>query len=139
MLLMSLVLVGQALYMSGLGVEMAHFAKVNSNIVEQVIVVSDADCGGGTFPESEPVGQAFIASLGLDGTWLQTSYSGSFRGRYCGIGYSYSVASDQFVAPRPFPSWSLDVNNDWQPPTPMPEGRSYWDEDSLSWVELPAG
>ena len=38
-----------------------------------------------------------------------------------------------------FASWSLDANNDWQPPTPKPEGDFYWDEDSLSWVEYPAG
>ena len=50
---------------------MAHFAKVVNDVVEQVIVVANDDCAGGEFPESEPVGQAFIASLGLDGLWLQ--------------------------------------------------------------------
>jgi hypothetical protein len=80
---------------------MAHFAKVNNNnTVEQVIVVANSDCGGGEFPESEPIGQAFIASLGLEGGWLQTSYSGSFRGRYAGIGFEYSEDSDTFVAPE---------------------------------------
>lgn len=79
---------------------MAHFAKINNNIVEQVIVVANADCGDVEFPESEPVGQAFIASLGLEGEWLQTSYSGSFRGRYAGIGFVYEEVSDTFVAPE---------------------------------------
>lgn len=47
---------------------MAHFALLgDNNVVQQVIVVSDDDCGGGQYPESEPVGQAFIASLGLRG------------------------------------------------------------------------
>lgn len=64
---------------------MAHFAKVENNIVQQVIVVSNDDCGGGEFPESEPIGQAFIASLGLTGQWLQTSYRANFRGKYAGI------------------------------------------------------
>jgi hypothetical protein len=68
---------------------MAHFAQVTDNIVEDVIVVNNSDCGGGDFPESEPVGQAFIASIGLPGTWLQTSYSGSFRGVYAGLNYKY--------------------------------------------------
>jgi hypothetical protein len=77
---------------------MAHFAKVDNNIVGQVIVVANSDCGGGDFPASEPVGQAFIASLGIEGEWLQTSYSGSFRGRYAGIGFEYSEESDTFVA-----------------------------------------
>jgi hypothetical protein len=79
---------------------MAHFAQVNdSNIVQQVIVVSNDDCGGGDFPESEPVGQAFIASLGLTGTWLQTSYHANFRGAYAGIGFTYDAELDEFVAP----------------------------------------
>ena len=77
---------------------MAHFAKVENGVVGQVIVVANADCGGGEFPESEPIGQAFIASLGLEGEWLQTSYSGSFRGRYAGIGFEYDEESDTFVA-----------------------------------------
>lgn len=77
---------------------MAHFAQINDkHIVEQVIVVSNDDCGGGNFPESEPIGQAFIASLGLPGEWLQTSYHGNFRGRYAGIGYSYDAQLDEFV------------------------------------------
>jgi hypothetical protein len=46
---------------------MAHFAKIENNTVIEVIVVSNEDCGGGDYPESEPIGQAFIASLGLTG------------------------------------------------------------------------
>lgn len=65
---------------------MAHFAKIDNDVVSQVIVVSNDDCGGGDFPESEAVGQAFIASLGLTGDWLQTSYHANFRGKYAGIG-----------------------------------------------------
>jgi hypothetical protein len=78
---------------------MAHFAQVDdNNIVRQVIVVSNDDCDGGDFPESEPIGQAFIASLGLSGTWLQTSYHANFRGLYAGIGYTYDAELDEFVA-----------------------------------------
>lgn len=69
---------------------MAHFAQIDDmNIVRQIIVVSNDDCGGGNFPESEPIGQTFIASLGLSGTWLQTSYSASFRNCYAGISYTF--------------------------------------------------
>jgi len=64
---------------------MAHFAKINNGTVAEVIVVNNDDCGGGEFPESEPIGQAFIASLGLSGEWLQTSYHANFRGKYAGI------------------------------------------------------
>ena len=80
---------------------MAHFAKVENNIVKDVIVVANSDCGGGDFPASEAVGQAFIASLGIAGDWKQTSYSGSFRGTYAGLGWSYDSELDVFVAPAP--------------------------------------
>jgi hypothetical protein len=70
---------------------MAHFAKVENNIVQQVIVVADNDCNDLPFPESEPVGQTFIASLGLEGEWLQTSYNNNFRGTYAGIGYTFNA------------------------------------------------
>ena len=115
---------------------MAHFAKISDGVVETVIVISNDDCGS-EFPASEPVGQAFIASLGLDGEWKQTSYNHNFRKQYAGIEYRYDVDADVFVAPKPFPSWSLDSNHDWQPPTPRPEGIVYWDEESLSWLEIP--
>jgi hypothetical protein len=81
---------------------MAHFAKIDDNQVGEVIVVANADCNDLPFPESEPVGQAFIASLGITGTWLQTSYNGNFRGTYAGPGYSYDASLGEygeFVAP----------------------------------------
>jgi hypothetical protein len=78
---------------------MAHFAKINNSIVSEVIVVSNFDCGDVDFPESEPIGQAFLASLGLDGEWLQTSYNANFRGVYAGIGFTYDSALDEFVPP----------------------------------------
>ena len=78
---------------------MAHFAKVENGKVAQVIVVANTDCGNLEFPASEPVGQAFIASLGLAGEWKQTSYSGSFRGLYAGSGFTYDAELDVFVAP----------------------------------------
>ena len=78
---------------------MAHFAKVDNGIVSQVIVVSNDDCAGGDFPASEAAGQAFIASIGLAGTWKQTSYNANFRGKYAGIGDIYDAVNDVFVAP----------------------------------------
>ena len=114
---------------------MAHFAKIEDGKVTQVIVVADADCGGGQFPESEPAGQTFLANLGLAGEWRQTSYNSNFRKRYAGIGYDF--IDDVFVAPQPFPSWSLDDNHDWQPPVPMPEeGEWTWSEEDMEWKPI---
>jgi hypothetical protein len=79
---------------------MAHFAQINNeNVVTQVIVVANSDCGNLDFPASEVVGQAFIASLGLGDNWKQTSYNGNFRARYAGIGMTYDAVLDEFVAP----------------------------------------
>lgn len=76
---------------------MANFAQVSNTIVEQVIVIANDDCDNLPFPDSEPVGQAFIASLGYTGEWLQTSYNGNFRGCYAGIGYTWN--GTDFVPP----------------------------------------
>lgn len=78
---------------------MAHFARIEDGIVREVIVVGNDDCGGGEFPESEPIGQAFITSIGLAGEWRQTSYNGNFRATYAGIGFTYDADVDVFVAP----------------------------------------
>ena len=78
---------------------MAHFAKIENNTVTTVIVVSNDDCGGGDFPESEAVGQEFIASLGLDGLWLQTSYHANFRGCYASPNWIFDANLNEFVPP----------------------------------------
>ena len=75
------------LFTYGLRFDMAHFALIDeNNVVRDVINVANENCGGGEFPQSEPIGQAFIASLGLSGQWLQTSYHANFRGAYAGPG-----------------------------------------------------
>ena len=108
---------------------MAHFAEIDSNNkVLRVLVVSNDD---------EHRGQEFLAEdLGLGGTWIQTSYNNNIRKQYAGIGFSYDETADVFIAPSPFPSWQLDGNHDWQPPTPRPDGDFYWDEDTQTWQEL---
>jgi len=79
---------------------MAHFARIDeNNFVQEVHVINNADIDGGNFPDSEPLGQALQASLGLQDTWLQCSYSGSFRGAYPGMGWTYDATLDQFIPP----------------------------------------
>ncbi len=78
---------------------MAHFAQVTDNIVRNVIVIDNSDCGGGDYPDSEPIGQAFIAAIGIDRDWLQTSYNNNFRGQYAGQGMTYDPTLDEFVSP----------------------------------------
>ena len=117
---------------------MAHYAKLNSeNIVEAVIVIGNTDemIDG---VESESAGVAFCQQLTGHQHWKKTSYNGKIRKRYAGVGYLYREDLDAFIAPQPFPSWTLDLDADWQPPVPIPtDGKKYrWDEATLSWVEM---
>ena len=119
---------------------MAHFAQLDeNNVVLQVIVVNNSDIMVDN-QESEAKGIAFCQSLlGADTRWAQTSYSGSFRVRYAGIGYTFNVALNAFIPPQPYPSWTLNTTTcDWDPPVPMPnDGKFYrWDEPTLSWIEV---
>jgi hypothetical protein len=87
---------------------MTNYAQIINGIVVNVIV-ADAN---------------FVAQSDLD-------YVSINRG---GIGWTYNGTN--FVAPQPYPSWTLDSNDDWQPPTPKPDGDYYWNEEELEWIEL---
>ena len=105
---------------------MAHFAEILNGVVQRVIVVHDND---------EANGAQFCHDL-LGGEWLQCSYNNRIRKQFPGIFYTYDHVADQFVAPQPYASWTLDANNDWQPPTPKPDGEYYWSEEDLEWVAI---
>jgi hypothetical protein len=110
---------------------MAHYAFLDeNNIVTEVIIGID---------ETETI-------EGLDTeTWYsnfrnqvckRTSYNNKIRKQYAGIGDKYDPIADVFIKLKPFESWSLDKNYDWQPPTPKPiEGYWSWDEENLEWQE----
>jgi hypothetical protein len=119
---------------------MAHFAELDqNNIVLRVIVVNNSDIMENG-QESEAKGIAFCQSLfGPNTRWAQTSYSGSFRVRYAGIGYTFNAALNAFIPPQPYPSWTLNTTTcDWDPPVPMPDDGGFyiWDEATLSWKEV---
>ena len=112
---------------------MAHYAFLDqNNVVTEVITGID---------ETE-----LIEGLDTE-TWYgnfrgqvckRTSYNNNIRKQYAGIGFSYDPVADVFIAPQPYPSWSLDDNYDWQPLTARPDGEIgqwVWDEATLSWVE----
>jgi hypothetical protein len=104
---------------------MSHFAKINiSNVVTEVIVAEK------DFINSGIVGDEFL--------WIQTSYNGNFRKQFASVGGTYDKSNNIFIAPKTFNSWTLDSNNNWQPPTPYPTGdKMYsWNEDTLAWDEF---
>lgn len=99
---------------------MGYFAQLDdTDTVQQVIRIENAVLGEDmlAFPDTEPVGRAFIANtLGLSGEWRQTSYNGNFRKRYAGVGYYFDNERDEFVPP----GWEL-VDGEWTaPPEPEP-------------------
>ena len=119
---------------------MAHFAQLDdNNVVTQVIVVANEELllDG---VETEAKGVIFCKSLfGGDTKWKQTSYNGNIRKNYAGIGYTYDVGRDAFIAPQPYPSWILNEDTcRWDAPVPYPtDDKMYsWDEATTSWVEV---
>ncbi len=124
---------------------MAHFAKVNNGIVEQVIVAEPEFFD--TFVDSSP------------GQWIQTSYntrggvhynpdtnepsadqSKALRKNYAGIGYSYDAQRDAFIPQKPYASWVLNEQTClWESPVPYPNdgGRYTWNESTQTWDAVP--
>ena len=118
---------------------MAHFAQLNENgVVLQVIVVNNTECKDPQGIEREAIGAGFCAKL-FGGAWLQTSFNGTIRKNFAGVGYTYDSQRDAFIPPAPYPSWLMDeATCRWYPPTPMPtDGKMYnWNESTTSWVEV---
>ena len=122
---------------------MAHFAEVDANnIVTRVIVISKENIDSGNW--------------GSPSSWIQTSYnthggkhydqegvedSGvALRYNYAGEGYTYDTTRDAFIAPKPYPSWTLvEATCQWEAPVARPDDdkRYTWDEDVINWVEVP--
>lgn len=128
---------------------MAHFAELDKdNKVIQVMVIDNSELLDESSQEQESKGKTFLSNLlGSDRKWVQTSYNHRIRKQYAGIGYYYDSDKDKFIAPRPFPSWSLGENDDWQAPVPYPDdgdsrggNKKYsWDEETTSWFEVDLG
>jgi hypothetical protein len=116
---------------------MSHFAKVIDGIVTEVLVIEQGVIDTGLF--------------GDPALFLQTSYNTyggqhpegrPLRKNYAGVGFTYDAERDAFYAPQPFASWTLNEDTClWNAPVAYPDdGKPYaWDEDTLSWVEVPNG
>jgi len=111
---------------------MAHFAKLDDdNTVLSVQVVDDSDAA------TEEAGITFLTNLHGWVNWKQTFEDGS-RKQYAGIGFKYNPSKDKFIRPQPYPSWSLDGNDDWQPPVVEPgtgEKFPLWNETDQRWED----
>jgi hypothetical protein len=106
---------------------MAHFAQLDdNNQVLQVIVVAD---------EHEATGEQWCHDF-AGGRWKQTSYNSKIRKNYAGIGYTYDEQRDAFMAPKPYPSWTLNEDTcRWDAPVPCPASGNYvWEESTQTWI-----
>lgn len=125
---------------------MAHFAKLDSNNIVTSVTVG----------RNEDEDRELELSARTGDTYRRTSYNTQggvhllggtpFRKNYAGIGYTYDVARNAFIAPKPFASWLLNEDTcQWGSPVPYPADvgtpenpkRYTWDEATTSWVETP--
>lgn len=83
---------------------MAHFAKIENNVVTWVLVVDDTH---------ELDGESYLNSLGLSGTWVPTSYNASFGMKYAALGDTFD--GENFIPAEP-------------------EGNLGFDEETWSWI-----
>ena len=122
---------------------MGYFAKIENNVVTQVIAA-----------EQDFIDSGFV---GDPADWKQTSYNTrggvhsapnsntpdggiALRGNYAGVGYTYDPANDVFYPPQPYTSWTIAAPTwTWTPPVAYPtDGKLYdWNESTLSWDLLP--
>ena len=117
---------------------MAHFARLdNANTVVEVVVISNEDIFDVNNNESEELGITFCQSLfDTTDTFVQTSYNYNFRNRFAGLNYTYDEENDVFIAYKPYPSWVLNSEFEWESPVPKPDYEWVsWDEDSVSWID----
>ena len=128
---------------------MSHFAKLDENNIVTFVTVGRQEDDGKEQELFERTGDVY----------RQTSYntrggihynpetgepsedqSKAFRKNYAGIGYTYDELLDAFIPPQPFESWVIDLDTClWDAPVPYPtDGEMYtWDEESVSWVQVP--
>ena len=104
---------------------MGFYAEVKNDIVQRVIVADE---------------KSIISGIAGDPLkWIETKDDGIFRKQYACIGDTYDKENDVFLKPQPFPSWKLDKNFDWQPPSAMPTEllpwKYEWNEGTKSWVK----
>ena len=119
---------------------MAHFAILDeSNIVTRVEVINNAVVLDGDDVEQEQLGINFLISLYGAGNYKQTSYNGNIRKNYAGVGHTFDSGRDAFIAPKPYPSWTLVEDTcQWTAPVAYPDdGKMYtWNEDTTNWTEV---
>ena len=117
---------------------MATFAKIglNSKVISVHSVHNNVlkDANG---VEDENLGIEFLTNLHGWVIWKQTSYDGSIRKNFAGVGHTYDEDRDAFIPPCKFASWILNEDKGvYEAPVPFPDdGKNYtWDEENTQWI-----
>lgn len=108
---------------------MAHFARIENGIVTNVLVVDNTH---------EADGNAYLNSIGFEGTWVQTSYNANFGKKFAGIGDTYNEKTGEFKPAKPFSSWKFNTTDwTWEAPVAHPNDGEHWmwNEESKAWVK----
>ena len=97
---------------------MANFAQINGDGLVENVIVAD---------------QSFIDSAALrdhSGTFKEITTTG-------GRGWTDDSVKDKFIEPQPFPSWTLNSNDEWEAPVTEPaveeEKIHIWNEENQQW------
>lgn len=94
---------------------MSLYAKIEENIVTNLIVCDDSD---------------IITQKGLH--IKVTELTGDAV-----LGGEYDKNNSKFIHPKPFDSWVLDENFNWVSPIgASPEGMHLWNEENQEWVQV---
>ncbi len=92
---------------------MSRYAKINSeNIVENIIICEDSSI-----------------SLFSENYIKETEET-----QKANIGNTWDAENQKFIAPKPYDSWSLNENFEWQAPVEKPSLNAFWDESNMSWT-----
>jgi len=100
---------------------MSYFAEIKNNKVIRVIVSTQK-----------------IINKNYSGEWIETKEDNSIRKNFAGIGMSYNKQKDIFIFNKPFPSWTLDNNNEWKSPKEKPNLKDdfVWNESNKKWKKI---
>ena len=117
------------------------FAELKDNVVLRVLVVAENECLDSNGNFQELLGESLCRRLSNSpNKWIECSDDGSLRKQPCSPSMAYDETRDGFYnTNKPFGTWKLDDDLQWQPPVSRPtpvEGFWFdWDEDNLSWVK----
>jgi hypothetical protein len=120
-------------------IDMAHYAFLDSNnVVTDVIPGKDEGENGIDWEQYYGDFRGQVCKRTSYNTYANVHNNGGtpFRKNYAGIGYTYDAQRDAFIAPKPYPSWSLNEDSCiWEAPFPHEKtGQTWlWNEAEQKW------